>query len=139
MDCIDLFKRAAMALQTDSRYLAMDQARKMNDKDEELQNLIGEFNLIRQNAAMEYNKPEEEQDKEKLQKLNADMQEAYEKVMTNENMALFTVTKQGMDDLMNQVNTVLTLTLQGADPMTCPTTQSSGCTGSCATLSLIHI
>ena len=60
-------------------------------------------------------------------------QEAYEKVMTNENMALFTVTKQGMDDLMNQVNTVLTLTLQGADPMTCPTTQSSGCTGSCAT------
>ena len=32
MDCIDLFKRAAMALQTDSRYLAMDQARKMNDK-----------------------------------------------------------------------------------------------------------
>ena len=133
MDCIDLFKRAAMALQTDSRYLAMDQARKMNDKDEELQNLIGEFNLIRQNAAMEYNKPEEEQDKEKLQKLNADMQEAYEKVMTNENMALFTVTKQGMDDLMNQVNTVLTLTLQGADPMTCPTTQSSGCTGSCAT------
>ena len=47
MDCIDLFKRAAMALQTDSRYLAMDQARKMNDKDEELQNLIGEFNLAR--------------------------------------------------------------------------------------------
>ena len=39
MDCIDLFKRAAMALQTDSRYLAMDQARKMNDKDEELQTL----------------------------------------------------------------------------------------------------
>ena len=34
MDCIDLFKRAAMALQTDSRYLAMDQARKMNDKDD---------------------------------------------------------------------------------------------------------
>ena len=35
MDCIDLFKRAAMALQTDSRYLALDQARKMNDSDEE--------------------------------------------------------------------------------------------------------
>ena len=39
MDCIDLFKRAAMALQTDPRYLALDQARKANDKDEELQNL----------------------------------------------------------------------------------------------------
>ena len=38
MDCIDLFKRAAVALQTDSRYLVLDQARKANDKDEELQN-----------------------------------------------------------------------------------------------------
>ena len=26
MDCIDLFKRAAVALQTDPRYLALDQA-----------------------------------------------------------------------------------------------------------------
>ena len=56
MDCIDLFKRAAMALQTDSRYLAMDQARKMNDKDEELQNLIGEFNLARMDAEDERQK-----------------------------------------------------------------------------------
>ena len=47
MDCIDLFKRAAMALQTDPRYVILDQARKANDKDEELQNLIGEFNLAR--------------------------------------------------------------------------------------------
>ena len=30
MDCIDLFKRAAVALQTDPRYLALDQARKAN-------------------------------------------------------------------------------------------------------------
>ena len=58
MDCIDLFKRAAMALQTDSRYLAMDQARKMNDKDEELQNLIGEFNLARMDLNNEIGKPE---------------------------------------------------------------------------------
>ena len=28
MDCIDLFKRAAVALQTDSRYLVLDQTRK---------------------------------------------------------------------------------------------------------------
>ena len=50
MDCIDLFKRAAVALQTDNRYLVLDQARKANDKDEELQNLIGEFNLARMDA-----------------------------------------------------------------------------------------
>ena len=30
MDCIDLFKRAAVALQTDNRYLVLDQARIIN-------------------------------------------------------------------------------------------------------------
>lgn len=133
MDAIQAVRELGKAIQADERYVEYAKAKKMNDEDTELQNLIGEFNLIRQNAAMEYDKPEEEQDKNKLGELNAKMQEAYEKVMSNENMALFTVAKQGMDDLMNQVNTVLTLTLQGADPMTCPTSQSAGCTGSCST------
>ena len=58
MDCIDLFKRAAMALQTDPRYLVLDQARKANDKDEELQNMIGEFNLARMDLNNEIGKSE---------------------------------------------------------------------------------
>ena len=41
MDCIDLFKKAAAALQTDPRYLELDAARRENDSDEELQNQIG--------------------------------------------------------------------------------------------------
>ena len=53
MDCIDLFKRAAVALQTDSRYLILDQTRKANDKDEELQNLRDENNnLLKQTVAL---------------------------------------------------------------------------------------
>ena len=50
MDCIDLFKKAAAALQTDPRYLELDAARRENDMDEELQNMIGEFNLARMDA-----------------------------------------------------------------------------------------
>ena len=42
MDCIDLFKKAAAAMQTDPRYLELDAARRMNDADEELQKMIGE-------------------------------------------------------------------------------------------------
>ena len=47
MDCIDLFKKAAAAMQTDPRYLELDAARRENDNDQELQGLIGEFNLKR--------------------------------------------------------------------------------------------
>ena len=50
MDCIDLFKKAAAAMQTDPRYLELDAARRENDNDQELQGLIGEFNLARMDA-----------------------------------------------------------------------------------------
>ena len=36
MDCMDLFKKAAAAMQTDSRYLELDAARRANDADQEL-------------------------------------------------------------------------------------------------------
>ena len=32
MDAIEMFKRAAVALQTDERYLALDAARRANDE-----------------------------------------------------------------------------------------------------------
>ena len=45
MDAIELFKKAAAAMQTDERYLALDAARRANDENKELQDMIGEFNL----------------------------------------------------------------------------------------------
>ena len=78
MDAIQAVRELGKAIQEDERYIEYAKAKKANDEDTELQNLIGEFNLIRQNAAMEYNKPEEEQDKEKLQKLNADIREGHD-------------------------------------------------------------
>ena len=50
MDCIDLFKKAAAALQTDPRYLELDAARRENDMDEELQNMIGELDVYKRQA-----------------------------------------------------------------------------------------
>ena len=47
MDVIELFKQAAVAMQSDMRYLALDAARRAMDSDQELQDLIGQFNLAR--------------------------------------------------------------------------------------------
>ena len=38
MTCIEMFKKAAVAMQTDERYIELDAARRANDADEELQN-----------------------------------------------------------------------------------------------------
>mgnify|MGYP001080102088 CR=1 FL=1 len=101
MDVIEITRQLGKAIQADERYIDYVNAKSRNDEDKELQELIGEFNLIRQNVAFESGKPEEEQDKEKLAELNNKMRTAYDAVMANENMALFTVAKQGMDALMN--------------------------------------
>ena len=82
MDCIDLFKRAAMALQTDPRYVILDQARKANDKDEELQNLIGEFNLARMDLNNEIGK--NERDDARIAELNEKVNSLYGQIMGNE-------------------------------------------------------
>ena len=52
-DVIQIARELGAALQEDERYKALVQARKVNDEDEELQNLIGEFNMIMLKAPTE--------------------------------------------------------------------------------------
>ena len=67
MDAIELFKKAAAAMQTDERYLALDAARRANDENKELQDMIGEFNLARMDLNNEITK--DERDDERIAEL----------------------------------------------------------------------
>lgn len=135
MNVIEVTRQLGKAVQADERYIEYVKAKEANDADEQLQNLIGEFNLIRQNLVMEQGKPEEEQNADKLRDLTVKMHSAYDEIMTNENMAAFNIAKQGMDKLMSEINTILTYSMEGMDPETCPSevpTGSASCSGSCA-------
>ena len=114
MDCIDLFKRAAMALQTDPRYVILDQARKANDKDEELQNLIGEFNLARM-----------------------DLNNEIGQIMGNEGMVAYNEAKRECENLVNYIDAIINTAMNGGDPMTVQE-PSASCTGSCSTCGGCH-
>ena len=96
MDCIDLFKRAAVALQTDSRYLVLDQTRKANDKDEELQNLIGEFNLARMDLNNEIGKSE--RNDARIAELNEKVNSLYGQIMGNEGMVAYNEAKRDCEN-----------------------------------------
>lgn len=134
MTVIEAARELGKVVQADERYVEYIKAKNANDADTELQNLIGEFNLIRQNLAMESGKPEGEINNDKVKELTAKMHSAYDKVMSNENMAVFTMAKQGMDKLMSEINTILTYSVEGADPATCPSEPPAAeCSGSCST------
>ncbi|MGN0700049.1 MAG: YlbF family regulator, partial [Oscillospiraceae bacterium] len=66
MNVIEVTRQLGLAIQSDERYLEYVKAKEANDADTALQDLIGEFNLIRQNLAMEQGKEESEQNPEKI-------------------------------------------------------------------------
>lgn len=134
MTVIEAARELGKVVQADERYIEYINTKNANDADEGLQNLIGEFNLIRQNLAMESDKPEGEKNDEKIKELTVKMHSAYDAVMSNENMAAFTMAKQGMDKLMSEINTILTYSVEGADPATCPSEPPAAeFSGSCST------
>ena len=97
------------------------------DADAELQDEIGKFNLIRMqltNASQA-----EEKDDAKIRELNGQLMAVYTSVMGNEHMMAYNVAKTDLEEITNQINGILTMTLNGEDPMTC---EPASCSGNCA-------
>ena len=63
-------------------------ARKLNDRDEELQNMIGEFNLARMDLNNEIGKTERSD--ARIAELNEKVNDLYGKIMADEGMTLTT-------------------------------------------------
>ena len=53
MSVIELTRQLGAAIQADERYKAFDEAKKANDADKELNDLIGKINLIQMNYQQE--------------------------------------------------------------------------------------
>ncbi len=134
MNLIKQAREMGKMIQASEEYKRLQAAKEKNDNDTELQDLIGQFNLKR----MELNNQlaKSDKDDEKLEKLNHEMRDLYQKVMTNQNMAEYEQAKNEMDMLMNQVNTILVMCVNGEDPDTCDPAPS--CTGSCSTCGGCH-
>ena len=57
MDVIELTRQLGAAIQQDERYLAFAKAKEANEKDEALNALMGEIQMIQMNYQMEASKP----------------------------------------------------------------------------------
>ncbi len=123
-------------LQEDSRYLALRAAQQAADEDEQLQKLIGEFNLKRMAINAEEQKAEEEQDAEKLRTLNGALRSVYADIMQNEHMIAYNEAKEPFDALVQKINTAIALAAQGQDPAAAA--EESGCTGNCGSCGGCH-
>ena len=66
-----------------------------------------------------------------LKELDENIKATYKKIMNNKNMIVFQTAQKNLEDLINNVQQIITMCANGEDPDTCQ--PSSGCSGSCAT------
>lgn len=135
MDVITLARQLGAAIQQEDVYLEYQAAKAANDNDEALQGLIGEFNLLRMSLSAELQKSDEEKSQSKIDELNKQLQATYNAVMENESMKQFNEAKGHMDQLTNQVTSIIAMCIEGENPETC---QPAGCSGSCSTCGGCH-
>ncbi|MBP1567815.1 MAG: YlbF family regulator [Oscillospiraceae bacterium] len=131
---IEKTRELGKLIQQDARYKAYVAAREKNDNDPALQKMIGEFEEMRTELAVEMTK--DDKDTEKIKQLDEDIKTLYGSIMGSELMMEFETAKAAMDTMLSQINTVITQCANGEDPDTCPVT--TGCTGSCDSCAGCH-
>lgn len=136
-DILQLTRELGVAIQKDERYTALEQAKKKNDEDTVLQDKIGQLNILVMNFNQEMGKPDAEKDKEKIEKLNNDYAALYNEIMANENMSAYQKAQQELEALANEINSILAMSLNGEDPLTCDP-HAQDCTHDCSTCGGCH-
>lgn len=133
MDIIKLTRQLGAAIQADERYKNYIAAKEANDNDSELQQNIGEFNLIR--ISLDKELSSEERSDEKVRELNEKLRTVYSNIMSSQSMIVYNEAKSALDALLSDVNAIITMSANGEDPETC---EPSHCTGSCSTCGGCH-
>ena len=134
MDVIKAVRELGKAIQQDERFIRYAKARLENDNNEELQAAIGKFNIIRMDMDRIMNS--EDKDENKIKELNEELRRVYGEIMSAPAMVEYNTAKVDLDQMINEINTVISKTLEGEDPETCET--AAACTGSCSTWGGCH-
>lgn len=128
---IDMAKALGRAIQMDERYKSFNEARTENDADTKLQELIGNFNLIKMNLNNALS--DEAQDDKKINELNDEMQKVYAEIMGTSGMQKYQTASHEVEQLINYINAIITTALEGGNPdeVTQPEGSCGGECGSC--------
>ena len=125
---IAMTRSLGYALQQEKEFLEYMEARQRNDEDAELQNMIEDFNEVQSQVDVLLSK--DEKDTEKIEELSNRMDQIYQAIMQNENMENYNEKRLQFDQLMQFVNRILLVSMNGGDPFG---VKEEDCTGKCAT------
>lgn len=136
MEIIQMARALGKAIQESAEYQVLENAKKANDNDKELNDKIGEFNLVK--MEIQTLMAQDNADQEKITAKNKELRELYDSIMENTNMMTFNKASQAMNTMMNHINNILIAAVNGEDPETCELEPQTGCSGSCGSCSGCH-
>ena len=131
LDVIALTRELGKKIQQEDVFVKYQLAKQNADNDEALQKIISQFSDKRTELSEETEKPEEERDSEKIQRISREMRRCYGEIMSNESMMAYNDAKDSYDILMNRISAIIQKSFEGEDPETAD--YSPSCSGSCAT------
>ncbi len=130
MDIVALTRELGKAIQQDERYLSFVAAREANEKDDELNELVGKMQLVHMSYQHEASK--EDANEQKLSAYEEEFMSLREKIMANANMAAYEKARGEIDEMMNYIVGLLTECIKGEDPETCEPPHEHECGGDCS-------
>ncbi|MBE6788176.1 MAG: YlbF family regulator [Ruminococcaceae bacterium] len=130
MDVILKARELGKAIQESEAYKEMEEARRRSDANLELQERISDFNLKKIALNREVNR--EEKNSDKIAQYDRELRQAYMKIMEIPDMTAYANAKQKVDQMMQKVQMLIDLTLQGNDPETVEIPENMGCSGNCS-------
>lgn len=128
MDILNAAKDLAREIQKSESYINLKIASQNNDNDEKLQDLIGKFNLKKIAISMQMSEDNENSDK--ISRLNEELKACYEEIMKNNNMLNYMKCKKEFDELIRKINLLVAAGANGED-VDSVNLKNNGCTGSC--------
>jgi cell fate (sporulation/competence/biofilm development) regulator YlbF (YheA/YmcA/DUF963 family) len=133
MDIIKLARQLGAAIQASNEYKRFMDAKDKNDKNEELQKQIGDFNLLKMQLDTEHEK--EEKDEAKILEINEKIVSLYNVIVSSAPMEEYNAAYNEYKALTDKVSNILLMCENGEDPETC---EPSSCTGNCASCGGCH-
>ena len=123
-------------IQKDERFIALQEAAKANDADENLQQQMQEMQLLSLKYQQEAEKGEEASQERKAE-LQQEYQDIYTKVMEGENMKNYSEAAAQMEQMAQYISQMIGLFFDGQDPATCEI-PATDCTHDCCTCGGCH-
>lgn len=111
VDIIDSAVDFAKKIQTTKEYLNLQKAKKNNDEDVELNDMILKYNELTKHLKQLV--ADKQNEKEQINEQQIKISELYKKIMANKNMINFNKASDEVNILMNKINSILVDAVNG--------------------------